>query len=90
MNLNCEEEWRIGLIGAAFLLGIVIGCLTLTKLGDIKGRKPIYQLGIWLHIVGTVSIIFITEYWTVILMIISFGMSVSSRYYVGYTYNMEL
>jgi len=32
----------IGLMGAAFLLGIFAGCRTLTRMGDVKGRKPIF------------------------------------------------
>ena len=40
----------MGLIGSAFLFGIVIGCSTLTRLGDVYGRKPIYILGFIMHI----------------------------------------
>ena len=40
----------MGLVGAFFLLGIVVGCSTLTRLGDVYGRKPIYILGLLMHL----------------------------------------
>jgi hypothetical protein len=41
-NFYCAPKWEIGLIGFCFLIGIVIGCVTVTRMGDTKGRKPIY------------------------------------------------
>ena len=52
----------IGLVGAAFLIGIVIGSLTITRLGDVYGRRPIYMLGCVLHLGFCVGIIFSTTY----------------------------
>jgi MFS family permease len=56
--MYCAKDMVVGLIGALFLVGIVIGCSTLTRLGDVYGRKPIYMLGICLHIgcmIGTLT-----------------------------------
>ena len=55
--MNCEADEKIGLIGAVFLFGIVVGCLSLTRLGDIIGRKPIYLLGLIMHLGFMVFII---------------------------------
>jgi MFS family permease len=80
----------IGLVGAFFLLGIVIGCSTLTRLGDVYGRKPIYILGLVMHLSVMIGILIsrvaIIDYF----LLFTFGMSVTARYYVGYTYNVEM
>ena len=49
-DFYCEPKWKIGMMGFSFLLGIVIGCLTVARLGDVYGRKPIYKLGLYLHL----------------------------------------
>ena len=80
----------MGLLGAMFLVGIVVGCSTLTRLGDIKGRKPIYILGILIHLVFMSAVFFVTNEWIAYFAVFLFGLSISSRYYVGYTYNVEM
>lgn len=80
----------IGLIGSLFLVGIVIGCSTLTRLGDVYGRKPIYIVGLLLHMLCMVSILSTTSVVFCYFLLFVFGLSVTSRYYVGYTYNIEM
>jgi MFS family permease len=48
LNFYCAPKVYLGLIGATFLLGIVFGCLTVTRLGDKYGRKPVYFVGLLL------------------------------------------
>jgi len=86
----CASEFQIGMIGAAFLIGIVVGCSTLTRLGDIHGRKPIYMLGIVMHLFFMFGILITTIDYIAFALIFFFGMSVTARYWVGYTYNMEM
>lgn len=80
----------IGLIGACFLCGIVVGCMTLTRMGDVVGRKPIYMLGVVMHIVVMVGLIMSYNAYFDFLLVFTFGMSVTARYYVGYAYNLEM
>ena len=80
----------IGLIGACFLVGIVIGCSTLTRLGDKHGRRPIYILGVIMHIFFTLAIMISVNPIIDFILIFIFGLSVTARYYVGYTYNVEM
>lgn len=86
----CASGTTLGLIGACFLGGIVIGCMTLTRMGDVVGRKPIYLLGIVMHICAMVGILYTTNMYIAFFLIFTFGMSVTARYYVGYSYNMEM
>ena len=58
-NLYCEPKWKIGMMGFSFLFGIVMGCLTIARLGDVYGRKPIYKLGLYMHLLFSVIICFL-------------------------------
>jgi MFS family permease len=41
-------------------MGIVIGCLTLTKLGDYYGRRPLFLVGLAMNFV-LVSLLMLSE-----------------------------
>jgi MFS family permease len=90
LNFYCAPDYMIGLLGACFLLGIVVGCSTLTRLGDTHGRKPIYMLGICIHLLFMVGILIVKSPIICFFLTFVFGMSVTARYYVGYTYNVEM
>ena len=90
LDFFCEPAYMIGLIGAMFLCGIVIGCMTLTRMGDVVGRKPIYMLGVLMHIGVMCGLLLSTDAYFDFLLVFLFGMSVTARYYVGYAYNLEM
>lgn len=91
-DFYCAPKWKIGLLGFSFLFGIVLGCLTIARLGDIYGRKPIYRLGLYMHLAVSVCMCFLTTRSFVFLyiLLLFFGMSVTARYYVGYSFNLEM
>ena len=80
----------VGLFGSSFLFGIVVGCSTLTRLGDKHGRRPIYILGISMHLCFMFGILIVEKDIICFLLTFIFGMSLTARYYVGYTYNIEM
>lgn len=86
----CEPSAMIGLIGAAFLMGVVIGSLTLTRLGDVHGRRPIFMLGLVMHLGFMAGIMIVTNYVLCYVLVFIFGLSLTARYYVGYAYNVEM
>ena len=86
----CEPSAMIGLIGAAFLMGVVIGSLTLTRLGDVHGRRPIFMLGLVMHLGFMAGIMVVTNYILCYVLVFIFGLSLTARYYVGYAYNVEM
>ena len=90
LNWYCEPDYMIGLVGAFFLLGIVVGCSTLARLGDIYGRKPIYLLGLCMHLSFMFGILISKNAFIDYFLLFTFGMSITARYYVGYTYNLEM
>lgn len=89
LNFECAPKWQLGLIGATFLLGIVVGCSFVTKLGDYYGRRPIYLFGLTLNFVLIVILIFAKSVILVYFCCFMLGISITARYYVGYTYNLE-
>jgi MFS family permease len=90
LDFHCEDDIMIGLIGALFLMGIVVGCSTLTRLGDKIGRKPVYLIGLFMHLFFMCGILISTIKYVSYGLLFIFGMSVTARYYVGYTYNLEM
>lgn len=90
LNYYCAPEYKVGLIGASFLLGIVVGCSTVTRLGDKHGRRPIFMLGIAMHICVMFGILMVSNDLICFVMTFIFGISLTARYYVGYTYSMEM
>ena len=89
-NFYCQPDFFIGLIGAIFLLGIVVGCSTLTRLGDVYGRKPIYLLGMIMNLGFTFFTLGTNSILLMYFMMFVLGLSVTAGYYVGYTYNLEM
>ena len=82
----------VGLMGFAFLAGIVVGCLTIARLGDIYGRRPIYMLGLYMQLAFTitVSVLKTRNLFIVYPILLLFGMSITARAYVGYSFNIEM
>ena len=57
-DLTCASSEERGLIGTSFFFGIVVGCLSLPKLSDRYGRKPITIIGALCAIIATLLCIF--------------------------------
>ena len=90
LNFYCEPGWAVGLIGASFLAGIIVGTLTLTRLGDILGRKPVYMLGVFMHVGFTMAILMSYNAYLDYALVFIFGLSSTARYYVGFSYLLEI
>ena len=89
LNFECAPKWQLGIIGAVFLIGIVFGCSSVTKLGDYYGRRPIYLMGLLLNFVIIGMLIVLRNVIVVYFCLFFLGISITARYYVGYTYNLE-
>lgn len=72
------------------MLGIVVGCSTVTKLGDVYGRKPVYLLGMVMNFLLIGGSLFLKNMLLAWVCLFLLGVSVTARYYVGYTYNLEM
>jgi MFS family permease len=77
------------LVGATFLIGICVGCLFVTKLADIYGRKPVYLLGLILNFVIIAVLMLVNSVIPIFVCLFFLGISITCRYYVGYSYSLE-
>ena len=85
----CVSDFEIGLIGSCFMLGIVFGCITIARLGDIYGRRPIFILGMMLQIIGIFGIIVSSNLYLAYFYTLLLGLSITGKLYVGFTYLQE-
>lgn len=51
----------MGLFGAFFLLGISISCSTLSRAGDIYGRRPTFAIGMISQILASIGMLISTS-----------------------------
>jgi MFS family permease len=59
-------------------------------MGDVWGRKPIYFLGMLFNIPFTLGLVISQSAILDYFLLFCAGYSVTMRYYVGYTYNVEM
>ena len=59
-------------------------------MGDYYGRRPIYRLGYVMNLVFIMSLMVSTNIFIDYVALFGLGLSIASRYYVGYTYNIEM
>lgn len=88
--MQCATAGELGAIGALFLLGIVTGCCFVTRMGDVIGRKPVYQAGVLSQSLLMICILANTSLYMMYLLCYLLGVVITARYYVGYTYLQEL
>ena len=78
------------MLGMAFVMGIVVGCVTITRMGDIWGRKYIFMAGLLLNVALTTVIVFSDVPWLDTTMFFFMGYALTMIKYVGYTYMVEM
>ena len=62
MNEHCKFRNTIQLMGAGFLTGYCIGCSSVSRLGDIIGRKPTFIISISLQLLAITCLEFVTSF----------------------------
>ncbi len=58
-------------------------------MGDKYGRKPVYAAGLLMNAVFVTVSVFSHLVLLTYLCMFMLGISITARYYVGYTYNVE-
>ena len=88
-GLYCDEL-RLGLFGSFFLLGNVVGSVTITRVGDIYGRKYVLIVGLVIYSVMSALMIVIKNYYLGCVFAFAVGLAVTTKMYVGFTYLLEM
>ena len=77
------------MIGSSFFVGTFIGSFVLPRASDVYGRKPLFLIGLVIFFCVVVSSFFVTNLYTLYLIIFLGGISETGRYYVAYVYAVE-
>jgi MFS family permease len=78
------------MIGSCFFIGCFIGSFILPRIADIKGRKPMFLLGLILYIICVIGLLFSNNKILMYFFLIIGGISETGRYYVAYVYAIEI
>jgi len=61
------------------LAGIVLGSVTLTRLGDIYGRKPIFLVGMGIQILTTIGVLINSNIYVAYTLVFIIGFAVTGK-----------
>jgi MFS family permease len=78
------------MIGSSFFIGCFVGSFILPRIADIKGRKPMFLLGLFLYIICVLGLLFSTSKPLMYMFLVVGGISETGRYYVAYVYAIEI
>jgi MFS family permease len=90
MNLFCASSIEIGFIGSIFLLGTFIGSFIFPRIADIKGRKPMFLLGLSLYILVVIGLMLCKSLKLAYVLLFIGGLSEVGATYVAYVYCVEM
>jgi MFS family permease len=77
-------------LGSSFFIGAFIGSFILPRLADIKGRKPMFLLGLAIYVFVVLASLFNTSLYLAYVILFFGGISETGRYYVAYVYAVEM
>ena len=89
-DLTCASGEQIGNIGSSFFIGTFVGSFILPRAADIVGRKPMFILGLVLHIAVVIGLIYATSETALLGLLALSGIAETGRYYVAYVYAIEI
>lgn len=90
MDLVCEEDYKIGLLGSLVFLGFMLSSLTIMPFADIFGRKPILIVTAVVSTGASFMILFVRDMYYLYILLFMFGMTVLVRGTTSYVYVMEM
>ena len=88
-NLQCNGALAVGFFGSFFLAGIVIGSVTITRIGDTYGRRQGFLVGLILQSVITFLMLFISSAYVAYFFCLLIGIGCTGKQYVGWNLLLE-
>ena len=89
-DLGCASKIYRSMIGSCFLAGCFLGSFILPRLADIKGRKPLFLVGLVLYAFAVVGLLVSSNKWLMYMFLVLGGVAETGRYYVAYVYIIEI
>jgi MFS family permease len=69
---------------------MVVGCVTLARMGDLYGRKRVFLLGMACQFLATLGLLLSHNEGIDYLLLLILGWAITGKQYVGYSYLIEL
>ncbi|MCW6171193.1 MAG: MFS transporter [Thermoplasmatales archaeon] len=86
---NVTNSLVTGMIGAAALIGAVIGALTFGRIGDIRGRRYVYGLEMLILVVFAIISALSVNVWMLIISRLFLGIGIGGDYPISSTIMSE-
>ncbi|CAB0036674.1 unnamed protein product [Trichogramma brassicae] len=90
-NFVCTRRWMGATAQSAYMFGVFLGAVTLGSMADNYGRKIIFYVSSVAQLILGVSVAFIPEYYSFVLVRFLYGYFGSAGAYItGFVLSMEL
>ena len=89
MDMLCENEFKIGLIGSMYFVGVVLSTITAPPLADAYGRKLVVLGSNILRIIGLTGLIITDSLYAVYVFEVFVGFSFAGLVIVAISYMLE-
>ena len=74
MNLVCEPDYKIGLFGSMFFIGVLITSTCLIRLADVVGRQTVVMFGLIGLTISVIFMYFINALLIIYILVLFVGM----------------
>ena len=89
-DLICEEDYKIGMLGAVVFFGFVLSAFTIMPLPDILGRKPVLIVTTIISTLMASTFMFLKNINHMYIALFIFGFTVLVRGTTSYVYLLEI
>lgn len=89
-DLLCVSDSSLSWLGTSFFIGFLIGSAVFMWLSDIVGRKIIIQIGLILHIVILLFVLYVRSLAVLFIFLFVFGLRVPMAAHVGSLMTYEM
>ena len=85
----CEPDWKGGLLGTVFYFSWCLALLIIPRQADKVGRRWLFLPSRVFECFLFTSLLFISNYWVLVALMVGFGIGAAGRINVGMVYLAE-
>ena len=89
LDLMCEPDWKAGLLGTVLYIFWCISLLIVPRQADRFGRRYLFLVSRLIETGLYLAVLLVTEYWTMLGLMIALGLCAAGRVNVGTVYVTE-
>lgn len=88
-DLMCEPDWKGGLLGTVFYFSWCLALLIIPRQADKVGRRWLFLPSRFFECFLFAAVLWIRDYWTLVGLMVGFGIGAAGRINVGMVYLAE-